>query len=131
VAVDPPAGTGPGRPFGSACGIVVAGRAQDRAFVLADRSVAGATPAGWAAVVARAAAEFGAAAVVAEANQGGAMVAAVLVGAQVTAPVKLVRASVGKRARAEPVAALYEQGRVVHRGRLAELEEELMALGGA
>ena len=44
--------------------------------------------------------------------------------------VKLVRASVGKRARAEPVAALYEQGRVVHCDAFPPLEEELMSLGG-
>ena len=44
-------------------------------------------------------------------------------------PIRLVRATAGKRARAEPVAALYEQGRVAHAGAFAELEEQLMALG--
>jgi phage terminase large subunit-like protein len=44
-------------------------------------------------------------------------------------PVKLVHASKGKRTRAEPVAALYEQGRIVHCGSFTALEEELMALG--
>jgi phage terminase large subunit-like protein len=67
--------------------------------------------------------------VVAEANQGGAMVEAVLKSAGVTQPVRRVAASQGKRARAEPVAALYEQGRVGHLGDLAALEEELMGLG--
>jgi phage terminase large subunit-like protein len=67
--------------------------------------------------------------VVAEANQGGEMVEAVLKAAGVTCPVKRVHARVGKRARAEPVAALYEQGRVRHCADLAELEEELMGLG--
>ncbi|MFN3230435.1 MAG: hypothetical protein ACK41P_11340, partial [Asticcacaulis sp.] len=44
-------------------------------------------------------------------------------------PVRLVHARKGKRARAEPVAALYEQGRVTHCGAFPALEEELMALG--
>jgi len=68
-------------------------------------------------------------ALVAEANQGGDMVRSVLAQADPPCRVKLVRASVGKRARAEPVAALYEQGRVLHCGAFAALEEELMALG--
>jgi phage terminase large subunit-like protein len=57
------------------------------------------------------------------------MVRAVLAQADPPCAVKLVRASVGKRARAEPVAALYEQGRVVHCGSFTALEEELMGLG--
>jgi phage terminase large subunit-like protein len=68
---------------------------------------------------------------VAEANQGGAMVRATLASAGVTAPIRLVHAREGKRARAEPVAALYEQGRVVHCGPFPALEEEMMALGEA
>ena len=69
--------------------------------------------------------------VVAEGNQGGDMVEAVLKGAGVTQPVRRVQARVGKRARAEPVAALYEQGRVGHVGDLARLEEELLGMGEA
>lgn len=124
VAVDPPAGTG-----GSACGIIAAGRVGDRAYVLADRSAAGLTPLGWARRAAETAEAFGAAQVVAEANQGGEMVGAVLKGAGVLCPLRLVHARVGKRARAEPVAALYEQGRVTHCRDFPELEEELMGLG--
>jgi phage terminase large subunit-like protein len=48
-----------------------------------------------------------------------------------TAPLKLVHARLSKRMRAEPVAALYEQGRVTHAAGLGALEEELAALGGA
>ena len=125
VAVDPPAGSGEG----SACGIIVAGRLGERGYVLADRTVERATPAQWADAVKRAAAAFGATAVTAEANQGGEMVKAVLTGAGVTLPVKLVRASEGKRARAEPVAALYEQGRVTHCAPMPELEEQMLGLG--
>lgn len=126
VAVDPPAAATPG---GSACGIVVAGRLAAKAYVLADRTASGLSPNGWAKRVAEAAAEFGAREVVAEANQGGDMVRSVLAGAGVACAVKLVRATEGKRARAEPVAALYEQGRVVHTDAFPQLEEELLAVG--
>lgn len=124
VAVDPPATA-----TGDACGIVVVGRLDGRAFVLADRSARGLSPHGWAARAVAAARAFGAHALVAEANQGGDMVRAVLAQADPPCVVKLVRASLGKRARAEPVAALYEQGRVVHCGAFPALEEELMGLG--
>ncbi len=124
VAVDPTCSAG-----GDACGIIVAARAKDRAWVLADRTVRGRSPQGWAGAVARAVEAFGAVRVIAEANQGGEMVEAVLTAAGVRCPVKRVRASLGKRARAEPVAALYEQGRVRHAPGLEALEEELMGLG--
>lgn len=124
VAVDPPATA-----TGDACGIVVVGRRDDRAFVLADETARGLSPAGWAAKAVAAARAWSADALVAEANQGGDMVRAVLAQADPPCRVKLVRASIGKRARAEPVAALYEQGRVLHCGAFAALEEELMALG--
>nr|WP_246263588.1 terminase family protein [Caulobacter soli] len=124
VAVDPPATAG-----GDACGIVVVGRFGDRAFVLADRTAKGLSPNGWARRAVDAAVSWTADALVAEANQGGDMVRSVLAQAGPPCAVKLVKASVGKRARAEPVAALYEQGRVVHCGAFPALEEELMALG--
>lgn len=124
VAVDPPASAG-----GDACGVVVVGRFEERAFVLADRSARGLSPLGWAKVAVAAAAEFAAQAVIAEANQGGDMVRSVLAQAGCETPIKLVHASRAKAARAEPVAALYEQGRVVHCGAFTALEEELMALG--
>ena len=135
VAVDPPVGTLSGE-GGDACGIVVVARAAGTAWVLDDRSVRGLSPAGWAARVARTARDWEAALgcpvrVVAEGNQGGDMVEAVLKGAGVTQVVKRVQARVGKRARAEPVAALYEQGRVGHVGELTLLEEELLGLGEA
>jgi predicted phage terminase large subunit-like protein len=124
VAIDPPITA-----HGDACGIVVVGRRDERAFVLADRSARGLTPMGWARRAVETAAEFDADQLVAEANQGGEMVRTVLVQAGCGTPVKLVHASRGKRARAEPVAALYEQGRVVHCAAMPALEEELMALG--
>jgi phage terminase large subunit-like protein len=57
------------------------------------------------------------------------MVREVLMAARADVPVKLVRARTGKRARAEPAAALYEQGRVTHCGEFAALEEEMTGLG--
>jgi len=124
VAVDPPATAA-----GDACGIVVAGRLGDRAFVLADLTVSGHTPLGWAKVAVAAARKYGASAIVAESNQGGDMVRGVLAQANAPCEVRLVHARWSKRVRAEPVAALYEQGRVVHCGAFPALEEELMALG--
>lgn len=124
VAVDPPATA-----TGDACGIVVVGRRDDRAFVLADETARGLSPAGWAGRAVAAARTWNADALVAEANQGGDMVRSVLAQADPPCRIRLVKASIGKRARAEPVAALYEQGRVLHCGAFPALEEELMALG--
>ena len=125
VAVDPPASAG-----GDACGIVVAGRRDARGYVLADRSMRGLSPHGWATRVAGAVQEFDASTVVAEANQGGEMVRTILAQAGCQAAIKLVHASRAKAARAEPVAALYEQGRITHCSAFPALEEELMGLGG-
>lgn len=129
VAVDPPASA-----HGDACGIVVAALGEDGvARVLADCSAEKASPEGWARAVAQAAGEWRADRVVAEANQGGAMVESVLRAADCAMPVRLVHASRGKAARAEPVAALYEAGRVRHAGLFPRLEDELcgMMAGGA
>ena len=124
VAVDPPASAN-----GDECGIVVAALGEDGiARVLADCSLARAQPDQWAAATANAAREWEADRVIAEANQGGAMVESVLRAAQSTLPVRLVHASRGKVARAEPVAALYAAGRVKHRGTFPQLEDQLCGL---
>ncbi|SMF48807.1 Large terminase phage packaging protein [Xaviernesmea oryzae] len=126
VAVDPPSGSGEG----SCCGIVVAGlETGGRAVVLADCSVEGASPAGWAHAVTKAYARFQADRVVAEVNQGGEMVTAMLRSVDASLPVTMVRATRGKFLRAEPVAALYEQGRVAHAGRFADLEDQMCDFG--
>ena len=88
----------------------------------------GATPEGWARAVAECAARVGADRVVAEANQGGAMVKSTLLAADAGLPATLVHASRGKVARAEPVAALYERGKAWHVGAFAALEDELCGL---
>ncbi|BEU99040.1 DNA-packaging protein [Novosphingobium olei] len=124
VGVDPPASA-----EGDACGIVVCGLGADGVGrVLADASVENATPERWARATAEAARAWSADRVVAEANQGGDMVRAVLHAASHTLPLRLVHASRGKSARAEPVAALYEAGRVRHAGMFARLEDELCGL---
>lgn len=129
VAVDPPASAN-----GDACGIIVAAIDYMRTgHVLADCSVEKASPEQWAKAVANAAEQWNADRVIAEANQGGAMVESVLRAADVALPVRLVHASRGKSARAEPVAALYEAGRVKHHAMFAQLEDQLcgMIVGGA
>ena len=124
IGVDPPAGEN-----GAACGIVACGLGEDGiGYVLADHSAAGLSPAGWAAKVAAAAESWAADRVVAEANNGGKMVETVLRGAALTLPVRLVHASDGKAARAEPVAALFESGRARFAGVFPALEDELRGL---
>ncbi len=126
VAVDPPATAS----AASVCGIVAAGIDQTgRAVVLADCSVTGASPAGWAGAVVRAFRRFDADRVVAEVNQGGDMVTAMLRSVDADLPVSTVRATRGKFLRAEPVAALYEQGRVAHAAAFAELEDQMCDFG--
>ena len=122
IGVDPPASHGKT----SCCGIVVAGvDEKGRAVVLADCSVASQTPAGWASAVVRAYRRFEADRVVAEINQGGDMVASVLKSIDAHLPVTTVRATRGKFLRAEPIAALYEQGRVAHAAHFTELEDQM------
>ncbi len=124
VGVDPPVSA-----EGDACGIVVCALVDDDvAYVVADASVSGRSPEGWARAVAGAAREWGADRVVAEGNQGGAMVASVLRGADVDLPVTMVHASLGKSARAEPVAALFERGAAKFAGAFPSLEDELAGL---
>jgi phage terminase large subunit-like protein len=130
VAVDPPASVGPGA---DTCGIVAAGAWGEghhrQAAVLADASEQGLSPQKWAERVAELARSTGADAIVAEANNGGEMVRAVLKAAAPEFFVRLVRASEGKRARAEPIAALYAQGRIKHAAAFPALEDEMCAFG--
>jgi phage terminase large subunit-like protein len=127
IGVDPPASAK------GVCGIVAAGRLADgRGVVLADASVPQAVPERWAAAVAACARAWQADRVVAEANNGGEMVRAVLAASDPNLPIELVHAARGKAARAEPAALLYAQGRVVHAGRFPELEAQLcgFTIGG-
>ncbi|PWL19037.1 ATP-binding protein [Falsochrobactrum shanghaiense] len=123
VAVDPPASSGKAS---DACGIVVAGIDEDGfGHVLADESMEMAKPHQWARRAIALYHAYEADAVLAEVNQGGEMVAAVLSAEDGAVPVLMRRASRGKYLRAEPVAALYEQDRVRHAGRFPALEDEM------
>ncbi|MDF1607285.1 terminase family protein [Hoeflea sp. YIM 152468] len=127
VAVDPPTASAARY---SCCGIIAAGLDADgRAVVLADGSVEGASPTRWAEATARLYRRFDADCVVAEINQGGDMVTSVLRTVEPALPVRQVRATRGKWLRAEPVAALYEQGRVVHAGHFGALEDQMCDFG--
>ncbi len=128
VAVDPPV---TGHSGSDDCGIVVVGAVtqgppQDwRVYVLEDASVSAASPQAWAEAAVDAVRRHGAERLVAEVNQGGDLVEAVVRQVDGVVPFRPVRATRGKSARAEPVAALYEQGRVRHLRGLGELEDQM------
>jgi phage terminase large subunit-like protein len=124
VAVDPPASTS------GTCGIVVAGALGNIGYVLADRSLEGPSPGQWADRVVGASEEFNANRIVAEANQGGDMVKATMHNVHPNLYIHMVHATNGKRTRAEPVVALYEQGRVRHVGSFPELEDQMCQYDG-
>ncbi len=112
-------------------GIIVAARAADNHFyVLADGSCK-ARPVEWARRVAELYHRFQADRVIGEVNNGGDLIETVLRSLDCNLSYRPVRAARGKIARAEPVAALYEQGRVHHAGRFPELEEQLLGFTGA
>lgn len=128
VAVDPPA---TGTASSDACGIIVAGiRANGTPLewtvtVLEDASIAGASPMEWARRAVEAFGRHQADRLVAEVNQGGDMVETVIRQIDPAIPYRGVRASRGKTARAEPVSALYEQGKVKHLAGLSVLEDQM------
>ncbi len=128
VSVDPSGTAGEGDD-GDSIGIVVAGKGVDgRAYVLADYSCK-LSPDGWGRRAVEAYRRFTANILVAERNFGGAMVQHVIKTVDKTVAYKEVTASRGKVARAEPVAALYEQGKVSHIGSLPQLEDQMCLIG--
>ncbi|MBM9595215.1 DNA-packaging protein [Roseitranquillus sediminis] len=128
VAVDPPV---TGHSGSDECGIIVAGARTEgqpqewRAVVLEDASVTASSPTAWAEAATAAMERHGADRMVAEVNQGGELVETVIRQIDPMVPYRSVRASRGKTARAEPVAALYEQGRVKHMRGLGDLEDQM------
>lgn len=127
VAVDPPVTA---TADSDACGIVVAGLGPDgRAYVLDDRTLQGREPVVWAKAVVAAYGDYMADRVVAEVNQGGDLVVTVLRQVDPAVAVRKVRATRGKWLRAEPVAALYAQGRVAHVGTFEALEDQMCLFG--
>jgi phage terminase large subunit-like protein len=126
IGVDPAAKASERGDKTSETGIVVAGLGEDgRGYVLDDLSCR-LSPAGWARKIAAAFDNFSADAIVVEINQGGAMVETVLRAERAGLPLRQVRATRGKTVRAEPIAALYEQGRVSHAGAFAALEDQMV-----
>jgi phage terminase large subunit-like protein len=128
VAVDPAAesgGSGDGE-SGAETGIIVAALGVDgRGYILDDATCAEG-PDGWARRAVAAYDLHEGDRIVAEKNQGGAMVTSVIRSVRKTLPIVPVHASRGKVTRAEPVAALYEQGRVSHVGTFSELEDQMV-----
>lgn len=121
VAIDPAVTSGEDS---DSTGIIVVGVLANTGYVLEDLS-GRFPPEQWARLAVDAYERWGADRIVAEANNGGDLVGSVLRAVSPNIPVRLVRASRGKRARAEPVSALYEQGRIIHAGTFPELEDEL------
>lgn len=127
VAVDPPVTA---TRSSDACGICVAGLGPDgRAYVLADRTLQGREPQVWARAAIAAYRDFAADRIVAEVNQGGDLVQDILRQIDPAVPIRMVRATRGKWLRAEPVAALYAEGRVQHVGQHAALEAQMLSFG--
>lgn len=126
VAVDPATSAEEGS---DETGIVVVAMARDpdgyaRGYVLEDGSMKG-SPEEWAKKAVKLYRKYSADKIVAEKNQGGDMVSSVLRAVDRSIPIKLVHASRGKVIRAEPISALYEQGRIHHVNRLDILEDQM------
>jgi phage terminase large subunit-like protein len=106
-------------------GIIIAGLGVDgRGYVMRDATCK-LSPNGWASRAVNLFGEFSADMIVAEVNNGGDLVESTIRTVSRTVPYKAVRASRGKVVRAEPIAALYEQGRISHVGEMPELEDQL------
>lgn len=127
VAIDPPVTSGKNA---DTCGLIAAGIDDDgHGYVLKDRSTKGLAPLKWAQTAITLFYEFNADRVVVEVNQGGDLVEMVLRQIDESVPIKKVHARRGKWLRAEPIAALYEQGRISHVGTLPELEDQMCNFG--
>ena len=121
IGVDPALG-GPGE-----TGIVVVGKDNGGMIWVLEDASAALPPAAWAERVARCFDRWRAEAVIAEINQGGALVRSLLGQAGTPLPLREVRAMRAKSHRAEPVAAAYERGEVRHAGAFPELEDQMCA----
>jgi predicted phage terminase large subunit-like protein len=122
VAIDPAATSNKNS---DETGIIVVSKGRDKTYyVLEDSSFKG-SPREWATKAIHLYDKYQADRIIYESNQGGDMVAETIRNVRRNVPIKAVRASKGKYARAEPIAALYEQGKVYHTGMLVELEKQL------
>ena len=121
VGVDPT-----GTKSGDECGIVAAGvDAEGIGYILCDESEGGLSPDGWASKVVSTYDRLAADRIVAEVNFGGDMVESTIRAIDENVSYENVRASRGKAIRAEPIAALYERGRVFHTSVMTELEDQM------
>lgn len=136
IGVDPKTGTPEDRPGfedvpGSETGIIAVGiDSLGDGFVLEDTSIDG-TPLEWATAVVNTYRKWKADRIVAEANQGGAMVESTIRQVDANVPITLVHASRGKLTRAEPVAAKYEQKKMHHVGAYPRLESQMTTYDGS
>lgn len=128
VAVDPSGAASLSDEGADEIGIVVAAQGDDGDYyVLADRTMKG-SPAAWARAAVTAYHDFSADKIVAERNFGGEMVHHTISGQDANLKVELVTASRGKAVRAEPIALLYEKGRVHHVGTFGHMEDQMIKM---
>ena len=106
-------------------GIIIAGKANNQRYYVIDDVSGRMTPDGWGRTAIEMFYKYQADRIVAEVNNGGDLVERLLRNIDQSVPYTPVRASRGKLVRAEPIAALYEQGRVSHVGAFKQLEEQL------
>lgn len=112
-------------------GIVVVGKGIDgRGYLLDDKSGIY-TPKEWGTIAVALYKKWEAKYIVAEKNQGGDLISHTINTIDLAIPVRLVHASKGKIARAEPISALYENGKISHVGTFVSLEEELTTYTGS
>lgn len=123
VAVDPAVTSGEDS---DDTGIIVGGLSYDGHVYVLEDATCHTSPDAWARTVVAAYARHRADRIVGEVNNGGELVEAVLRTVDASIPYTAVHASRGKSVRAEPISALYEQGRVHHVGEFAELEDQLV-----
>jgi phage terminase large subunit-like protein len=121
VGVDPAVTVGS---QSSLTGIVVAGLAIDKRYYVLDDLSGRYTPDRWGKMVVKAYHDYQADRIVAEGNQGGDLVRANIRTVEKDLPIRIVHARHSKQARAEPIAALYEQGKVTHCKPMPELEDQ-------
>ena len=107
-------------------GIVVAGATSEGHFYVLEDATLKATPDGWGRRAVQAFNDWSADKIIAETNNGGDMIIATIQQVDRLVPVKKVVASRGKQLRAEPISALYEQGRVHHVGMFSKLEDQMV-----
>jgi phage terminase large subunit-like protein len=112
---------------GDDAGIVAAGLGEDgHVYVLGDHTTTG-SPAEWGRAAAHAYRFWRADRIIGESNHGGDTVFGVIAAVEPNVSYQKIHASRGKYVRAEPVAALYEQGKVHHVGLFSKLEDEMVS----